>query len=115
MARKSRYLVVLLIVLLILFFLFSETTFGLTVPLLFGLTTKAKKFQVLDVYLAAWLSMKGHPPDFIRQGTRVIFEFPASDEVYRIAAQYNGNPDVALLDFVSEVRKVRSRMLSARG
>ncbi len=114
MLRKL-YFAVLTILFAAVCFGRSETCLPLLAPLLFGTIDKLKKFQTLDLYLAAWLAMNGHSPTYARQGTRIVFEFPATDEVYKIAASYNGNPDIALLDFVSEVRKVRAQMLSARG
>ncbi len=90
---------------------------NISIPLLFGtiLAGKGKEFRTLDLYLASYLSLRGHAPTFTLQGTRVIFDFPATDDVYQIAAEYNGNPDILLLDYVSEVRKIRSQMLSVRG
>jgi len=107
--------------LMLLLFTFSTlscsktTALSIGLPIFFGIVTeRSKKFQTLDLYLASYLSLRGHAPAFVRKGTRVVFEFPASDEVYRVAAEYNGNPDVELLDFISEIRKNRSHMLSGR-
>lgn len=94
----------------------KNAAFSFSFPLLFGVVSaKNQKFTTLDLYLASFLSLRGHAPAFIRQGTRIVFEFPATDEVYRFAAEYNGSPEVSLLDFIAEVRKNRSQMLAGRG
>jgi len=120
MTKKTIIRIVLtgLLIGFIILGLFRSKTAALSIglPLLFGTVSgRCKKFQTLDLYLASFLSLRGHAPAFTRQGTRVVFEFPASDEVYRVAAEYNGNPDVSLLDFISEIRKNRSQMLAGRG
>jgi hypothetical protein len=77
--------------------------------------TKAKdKLPILDLYLASWLTLNGIPPEFTLQGTRVIFEFPVTSETYRLTKEFNQNPSVPILDFISVVRKLRSQMLIAR-
>ena len=69
---------------------------------------------ILDIHLASFFSLHGINPQFSKQGTRVIFEFPASPEVYRLTKTYNDNPAVPVLDFVHHLRKIRSQMLAAR-
>jgi len=69
---------------------------------------------ILDIYLSSFLSFRGIEPEFTRQGTRVIFEFPATPEVYDLTKTYNENPSVPVLDFVHHLRKLRSQMLSLR-
>jgi len=72
------------------------------------------KVPILDIHLASFLSFHGIEPQFSKEGTRVIFEFLASPEVYRLTKDYNQNPDVPILDFVHHLRKLRSQMLNAR-
>jgi len=69
---------------------------------------------ILDIHLASFFSLHGIEPQFSKQGTRVIFEFPASPEVYRLTKDYNQNPEVPILDFVHHLRKMRSQMLATR-
>jgi len=70
--------------------------------------------SILDIHLASFFSLHGIEPQFSKQGTRVIFEFPASSEVYRLTKDYNQNPKVPILDFVHHLRKLRSQMLTMR-
>lgn len=75
---------------------------------------KNGKVPILDIYLASFLSLQGVDPQFSKQGTRVVFEFPATAEVYRLTKKYNQSPDVSVLDFVHHLRKLRSQMLAIR-
>jgi hypothetical protein len=46
--------------------------------------------------------------------TRIVFEFPASQEIYDLTKAYNEHPFVSILDVVHHLRMVRSQMLAAR-
>jgi len=72
------------------------------------------KVPILDIHLSSFLSLHGISPQFIKQGTRVVFEFPQSREVNDLTRSYNENPSVPVLDFVHHLRKLRSQMLANR-
>ncbi|MGP8153222.1 MAG: DUF5659 domain-containing protein [Smithella sp.] len=72
------------------------------------------KVPILDIHLSSYLSLQGIEPELTKQGTRVVFEFPASSEVTKLTRTYNENPSVKILDFVHHLRKLRSQMLNAR-
>lgn len=72
------------------------------------------KVPILDIHLASYLSLNGIEPEFTKQGTRVVFEFPSTPEVSSLTRSYNENPSVKVLDFVHHLRKTRSMMLAAR-
>jgi len=76
--------------------------------------TSNAKVPILDINLASFLSFHGIEPQFTKQGTRVIFEFPSTPEVTKLTRAYNENPSVKVLDFVHHLRKLRSQMLNAR-
>jgi len=69
---------------------------------------------ILDIHLSSFLSLHGISPEFTKQGTRVVFEFPANREVSDLMRAYNENPSVPVLDFVHHLRKLRSQMLANR-
>lgn len=69
---------------------------------------------ILDIHQAAYLNLNGIEPSLTKQGTRVVFEFPASQEINKLTRAYNENPPVPVLDFVHHLRKLRSQMLAAR-
>lgn len=72
------------------------------------------KVPILDIHLTSYLSLNGIEPEFTKQGTRVVFEFPSTPEVSSLTRSYNENPSVKVLDFVHHLRKTRSMMLAAR-
>lgn len=75
---------------------------------------KTAKTPILDIHLASFLSLHGIEPEFTKQGTRVVFEFPSTPEVSTLTRAFNENPSVKVLDFVHHLRKTRSMMLAAR-
>ena len=72
------------------------------------------KIPIFDIHQASFLSLHGITPTFTKSGTRVIFEFDVTVGVKKLLDQYNQNPSVSLLDFVSHLRRLRSQMLSMR-
>jgi len=69
---------------------------------------------ILDIHLSSYLVLNGIHPKFTKQGSRIIFEFAGTPEIYRLMEQYNRNPVVPVLDFVSALRRTRAQMLSER-
>jgi len=74
-----------------------------------------ESLPILDIHQAAFLQLHGIAPNLTMQGTKVIFEFPGTASVYALIRQYNENPFVNVLDFVSHLRRLRSQMLNKRG
>ncbi len=70
---------------------------------------------IFDIHQAAFLNLHGIEPELLKQGTRVIFEFPGNQTVFKLLLKYNGNPAIPVLDFVSCLRRLRSMMLGMRG
>ena len=73
-----------------------------------------QKMPIMDIYLASYSVLNGITPELALQGTRITFDFPATDKVYKIARDFNNNPPVPLLDFVSSVRQLRSQMIALK-
>jgi len=77
---------------------------------------KAKgKIPVFDIHTASYLELKNISPQLTMQGTRVVFEFDPTDEVYKLLREYQSNPSIPILDYVNVLRRLRARMLSMRG
>lgn len=76
---------------------------------------KTNKLPIYDIYLASYLSLKGISPELVKHGTRIVFEFPPTDEVYRLTREYNDNPQIDLLNFVTAIRKLKAQMFSVSG
>ena len=73
-----------------------------------------KWLPLYDIYPAAFLEFHHIQLNLTKQGTRVVFEAPATDETYRLLRQYQENEPIRLLDYVAVLRRLRARMLEAR-
>lgn len=74
-----------------------------------------KTFSTLDVSTAAFLELNGIPAKLENQNGLIIFLFPISDRLYELAHSYNSNVPVPVADFVTALKSLRGRMLTARG
>jgi len=72
------------------------------------------RFTTLDVYLAAYLSMNGCPPELESRGGKVIFAFPNGTDINRLIGQFNANSLIAVADFTTAIKSLRGRMIQAR-
>ena len=73
-----------------------------------------QRFTTLDVYLAGYLVYRGIPAEFECQGTRIIFTFSQSDELYKRTSAFNCNDSISVTDYVATIRTLRARMFSSR-
>jgi hypothetical protein len=73
-----------------------------------------QSIPLYDIHTAAWLQYKGISLELIKHGGRVVFEAPATEETAELLHQYEENPSVPLLDYVSFLRRLRSRMAALR-
>lgn len=74
-----------------------------------------KKIALLDIYHASYLALHGFTPELTLQGTRVVFEFQAANEVYKLTREYNTNPSVPILDYINNLRRLKAMMFSMKG
>ncbi len=72
------------------------------------------KISILDIHQSAFLKLHGKDPELILQGTRIVFSYEVSPEIYRLLNLYNENPEVSVLDFVHALRRLRSEMLTMK-
>lgn len=72
------------------------------------------KISLLDINHSAFLNYHGKEPELTLQGTRVIFNYEATPEVYQLINLYHQNPEVRVLDFVHVLRKLRAMMLAMK-
>jgi hypothetical protein len=65
--------------------------------------------------VAPWLESHNIRVDLERESSgRVVGFAPATDEVFRLMAEYQAGPTVQLLDFLSFQRRLRGRLLDCR-
>ena len=77
--------------------------------------TEQRLFTTLDIYLAGFFALNGIPPTLELNNGRVVFTFPATDQLYKLMMDFNSNVDVPVADFVTTVKTLRGRMLTMRG
>jgi hypothetical protein len=75
---------------------------------------KSKQFETLDIYLASFFSLHGIPPVLDNRNGKIVFTFEASDDLYRLLNRYNSNQHVCVGDFVTTVKTLRGKMLTAK-
>lgn len=73
-----------------------------------------KKIAILDVWLSAYLILHSQQPEIIKQGSRVIFEFPATQKFFNLSKTFNSNPAIPVLDYVKAVRQLKAKMFSMK-
>lgn len=71
-------------------------------------------YTTLDAYQAGFLTLKNHFPNFIEQGSKVVFSFSATDGLYRDIADYNAGAVVEALRLALAVKTLKSQIHSLR-
>ena len=73
------------------------------------------QIPVLDIPgHGAFQCLHGNDPDMALNGTRVTLLFNADQTFYELAARYNSNEAVNVLDFVNAQRQLKARMFSMK-
>lgn len=67
-----------------------------------------------DIYSVAYADFKGVPVEMRKDGNRVVFLLPDDPGTYRALGEFNNNPTLPVLDFVTHLKKIRSQMISMR-
>jgi DUF4097 and DUF4098 domain-containing protein YvlB len=75
---------------------------------------ETRRIDLLDIYLSSFLSLHGVEPKLETKNGKVVFTFEADDKVYRLMNLFNGNVEVPVADFVTTVKTLRGKMLTAK-
>jgi hypothetical protein len=68
-----------------------------------------------DIHKASFLMMHHIEPELIKnQDGRVVFRVLGDEETRRLLVEYEENPGVRLLNFVTMLKRARGRMLDVR-
>ena len=73
-----------------------------------------KIFTTLDIYLSGFLAFHGISPTLEFKNGRVVFTFEANDQLYRLMNLFNGNASVPVADYVTVIKTLRGKMLTAK-
>jgi len=76
---------------------------------------KSPSIPLHDIYQAAYCSYKGIEVKLTKHDRRVIFHLPDTPATYRTLSEFNNNPDLPLLDFITHLKRLRAMMISMRG
>jgi len=69
----------------------------------------------MDIYMSGFLQLFGIEPTLVKQSGRVVFAFPNTERVASLIQEYNSNPTgIPLLDYIQQLRRLRSQMLAMR-
>ena len=71
-------------------------------------------FETMDIYLSAFLLLSGQQPTLKVNHGKVIFSFPASEDLYAVMMNFNSNVNVPVSDFTTMVKTLRGQMLTMR-
>lgn len=75
---------------------------------------ETRTIYLLDIYVSSFLSLHGFEPRLEMKNGKVVFTFEADDRVYKLMNAYNRNVDVPVADFVTTVKTLRGKMLTAK-
>ena len=68
-----------------------------------------KWLPLYDIHQAAFLEYHQIQLNLTKQGSRVVFEVPANQNIFGLLREYQGNPSIPLLDFVAVLRRLRAK------
>lgn len=77
--------------------------------------TESPTIPIHDIYATAYCSYKGIEVNLSKQDRRVIFHLPDTAGTYRTLSEFNNNPALPLLDYVTHLKRLRAMMISMRG
>ena len=75
---------------------------------------ETRTIDLLDIYISSFLSLHGIEPKLEIRNGKVVFTFEATDDVYRLMNQFNGNVNVAAADYVTTIKTLRGKMLTIK-
>ncbi len=72
-------------------------------------------YTFTNINLAAFLYFNKVPLTYSPHGTFIIIQAPKTDEVYKLAASFNNNVPVPVIDYISALQIVKQKIYSLRG
>ena len=76
--------------------------------------TEPHTIPLHDIYSVAYCSYKGIEVYFTKQDSRVIFHLPDTPDTYKALSEFNNNPELPLLDYITHLKRLRAMMISLR-
>jgi len=79
-----------------------------------GYMAATRTINLLDIYVSSFLLLHGIEPKLETKNGKVVFVFEGNDRVYQLMNLFNGNVEVPVADFVTTVKTLRGKMLTAK-
>jgi hypothetical protein len=67
-----------------------------------------------DIYFTAFASLHGLAAKLARQDNRIVFLFPNDEKIKDLSKRYYGNEAVPIIQYVDELKKIKSAMYLAK-
>lgn len=77
--------------------------------------TESPTIPLHDIYQAAYGSYRGIEVTLTKHDRRVIFHLPDTPGTYRTLSEFNNNPALPLLDYITHLKRLRAIMVGMRG
>jgi len=75
---------------------------------------QTQNFSTLDIYLASFLFLHHQEPLLESKAGKVVFTFPATDELYQLMDLYNSDSQVPVATYATQIKHLRGKMLTLR-
>lgn len=77
---------------------------------------RKKVFTTLDAYLSGYLVLKECTPSLIQEdnSNKIVFVFPATEELYTEITNYNNGAKVEAVRFALAIKGLKSKIFSLR-
>jgi hypothetical protein len=73
-----------------------------------------KIFSTFDLYLSSFCSLNNIEPKLENRDGKIVFVFTTGDDLYRLLDRFNSNESVPVNDFVTKIKILRGKMLTAK-
>ena len=77
-------------------------------------STVKPEIPLHDVYLSAFLALRGQEPAIVLSGSRAVFMFQSDEALNKLMREYNEGAPVSVAEYANAVRRLRSRMMAVR-
>lgn len=71
-------------------------------------------YTTLDAYQAGFLTIHQHIPRLVTQGSKIVFVFNASSELFRDLDDYNAEATVSAIRFTLAIKSLKSQIFSKK-
>jgi len=74
-----------------------------------------KDYRTLDVYISSWLILQGFNPTLINEGSKILFSFAPSKNLFEAITKYNSGATIEAAKFVLTIKNLKAQIFSKKG